>query len=123
MSNTKMTKKEYFVELLNMVTGTEHESEFAPFLEHEIELIENKKKNSKPTKVQEANEKLMSEILIAMSAFTEPLTISEMQKRSSELARLSNQKISAMLKKLIERGKVVKVTEKKKSYFSLVEEA
>ena len=47
------------------------------------------------------------------------MTISEMQKNSEVLGNLSNQKVSALAKKLIEQGSVDKVTEKGKSYFSL----
>jgi DNA-binding transcriptional regulator GbsR (MarR family) len=50
-----------------------------------------------------------------------PVTISEFQGLStSEVATLSNQKLSALLKKLVEENKVVKTVEKKKSYFSVV---
>lgn len=121
MTNTKMTKREYFVELLSMVAGTEHEIEFKDFLEHEIELIDNKKKNSKPTKTQAENEKLMTQIIEAMAAFTEPLTITEMQKKHTIFSELSNQKISSLMKKLIAENKVVRTVDKKKAYFALTE--
>lgn len=121
MTNTKMTKREYFVELLSTVAGTEHEAEFKDFLKHEIELIDNKKKNSKPIKTQAENEKLMNQIIEAMATFTEPLTITEMQKKHTTFLELSNQKISSLMKKLIAENKVVRTVDKKKAYFALTE--
>ena len=121
MTNTKMTKREYLVNLLDVVKETEHEIEFKDFLEHEIELLDNKKKNSKPTKTQAENEKLMLQIIEAMATFTEPLTITEMQKKHNTFSELSNQKISSLMKKLIAENKVVRTVDKKKAYFSLAE--
>lgn len=119
MTNTKMTKREYLVNLLNLVKETEHEKEFECFLEHEIELLDNKKKNSKPTKMQKENEELMNQIVETMATFTEPLTITEMQKKHNTFSELSNQKISSLLRKLIAEEKVVRTVNKKKAYFSL----
>lgn len=121
MTNTKMTKREYLVNLLDVVKKTEHEIEFKDFLEHEIELLDNKKKNSKPTKTQKENEKLMIQIIEAMATFTEPLTITEMQKKNTTFSELSNQKISSLMKKLITENKVIRTVDKKKAYFSLAE--
>ena len=119
MTNTKTTKREYLVNLLNLVKETEHEKEFKDFLNHEIELLDNKKKNSKPTKMQKENEELMNRIVEAMATFTEPLTITEMQKKHSTFSELSNQKISSLMRKLIAEEKVVRTVNKKKAYFSL----
>ena len=44
---------------------------------------------------------------------------SGIQKRNEELETLSNQKMSALLKKLIDAKKVEKVMDKKKAYFKL----
>ena len=49
-----------------------------------------------------------------------PLTITEMQKTSESLANFTCQKISALLRQLIEENKVAKEIIKKKSYFSIV---
>lgn len=42
-----------------------------------------------------------------------------MQKSNAELAEYSNQKISAIIRKLVESAQVIKTVEKKKSYFSV----
>ena len=48
-------------------------------------------------------------------------TISDIQKNSEELAEYSNQKLSALVKQLVDNGEVTKTVDKKKSYFEVVE--
>ena len=63
----------------------------------------------------------MEQLKEALAEMTVPVTISEFQEKSThEIATLSNQKLSALLKKLVESEEVVKTSEKKKSYFALV---
>ena len=50
------------------------------------------------------------------------MTVSDIQSKSETLSALSNQKVSALLRQLVEAGEVVKVVDKKKSYFSAVAE-
>ena len=76
------------------------------------------KKNSaekKPTATQIANEGIKSVILETLGNGS--LTITEMQKLNSELAELSNQKISALLKQMVENGSVVREEIKRKAHF------
>lgn len=112
----RKTKREYLKELIDLVKETSKE-EYLPYLEHELELLDNKRKNSKPTKTQEENAKIMEVIVTCLTP--EPATISEIQKRNEELETLSNQKMSALLKKLIDAEKAEKVMDKKKAYFKL----
>ena len=77
------------------------------------------KKNSaekKPTATQVANEGIKNVILEALGE--KSMTITEMQKANSELAELSNQKISALLKPMTENGSVKREEIKRKAYFS-----
>ena len=77
------------------------------------------KKNSaekKPTATQIANEGIKAVILEALG--DKSMTITEIQKVNSELAELSNQKISALLKQMIADGSVVREEIKRKAYFS-----
>lgn len=118
----KMTKKEMFTMVANVVENSEaaNKAEMLEFLAHEVKLLEKKNSKSGPTKTQKENEVLMAQLLEALAEFEKPVTVSEFMKESShEVATLSNQKLSALLKKLKEEGKVVKTVEKKKSYFSL----
>ena len=114
----KMTKREMFEQIKAKYALT---SEEVKFIDHELELLA--KKNStekKPTAVQVANEGIKSAILEGMEVGT-LYTITDMQKNFPELADLSNQKVSALVRQLIADGKVVKTEDKRKSYFSLAE--
>lgn len=116
----KFTKKEMFAMVAEIVKGVEHEhkNELLEFVAHETELLENKK--SKSTKTQKENEILMEHLVVALQEFDKPVTITEFQKESShEIATLSNQKLSSLLKKLVEEKRVIRTTEKKKAYFSV----
>ena len=116
MENKKMTKREYFGVLLEMVGGNE---DLVKFINHEIELLDKKSAKGSQTKTQKENETIKESILKEMATFEDAYTISEMQAKSAVLADYSNQKISALLKQLVESGAVVKTTDKKKSYFSI----
>ena len=76
------------------------------------------KKNSaekKPTATQIANEGVKAKILEVID--DKSLTITEMQKLDGELAELSNQKISALLKQMVESGSIVREEIKRKAHF------
>lgn len=126
MMNKKMTKKEMFAMVIGVVETTEVENkeEMVAFLNHEIELLEKKSSKTGTTKTQKENLVLMEQLKEAFREMEKPVTISEFQALSThEVATLSNQKLSALLKKLTEgeNAPMVKTVEKKKSYFSLVE--
>ena len=121
----KMTKKEMFAMVIEVINGADvkNKEEMLGFLAHEVELLEKKNSKSGQTKTQKENEVLLGQLELALAEFDRPLTISEFMKESShEVATLSNQKLSALMKKLVDAEKVVKTTEKKKSYFALVRE-
>lgn len=121
----KMTKKEMFAMVIAVVENAEVEAkeEMLNFLAHEVELLEKKSSKSGTTKTQKENIVLMEQLEEALGEMTEAVTISEFQAKSThEVATLSNQKLSALLKKLVKSGKVVKTVEKKKSFFALARE-
>ena len=120
---TKMTKKDMFAMVSALVESIECENkkEMLDFLAHEIELLNKKSSKSTQTKTQKENIEIMETIKAELSAMTEPVTISELMAKSEKMAKYTNQKLSALLKKLVDMGEVVKTTEKKKSYFSIVE--
>ena len=122
MANKKMTKKEMFTILMEVieVTETANKAEMMDFLAHEIELLERKKSSSAKTKIQVENEGIMVSILEELAQAGKPMTVTELMQTESLLG-LSNQKLSALLRLLKEDGKVEKTIDKKKSYFALVE--
>ena len=119
----KMTKKDWFAVLANVVEASEmkNKTEALAFIAHEVELLEKKSAKSGATKTQKENVIIMEAIKTALAEVGKAVTISELQAENTTMAEYSNQKLSALLKKLVESGEVVKTTEKKKSYFSLAE--
>ena len=111
----KVTKKMMFEALIAKYGLTAEEEKF---LRHEIELIEAKKANKKPTKAQEENEKLKAEILEIIG--NKALTVSAVWKSKDEwILNYSNQKFSALMNAMVEEGRLKKVTDKRVSYFSV----
>ena len=86
-------------------------------------LMAIKNKSHRPSKADTAkqveNDKLADIIIETLMNSENPMTITEMQKSNEELAEYSNQKISAIIRKLVESAQVIKTVEKKKSYFSV----
>lgn len=121
MATTKMTKRDYFNAILAVLATVEDTdvSGLTAFVNHEIELLENKRSSTKPTKTQTENLAVKETIVSVLKEMGKPVTITEMQKFSADLAEFSCQKLSALLKQLVENDKTVtKVIEKKKTYFS-----
>lgn len=122
MTNKKMTKRDYFNGLLGVIENhkdsIENYEEFKAFIEREIELLNKKRSNSKPTKTQIENEKIKEKILIAFEKIDEPITITELAKMD-DLTEYSNQKLSVLCHQLVDEHKVVNTKVKKVSYFKI----
>lgn len=75
----------------------------------------------KPTAQQIANEGVKATILAVLGAATEPMTINAMCKANAELAEISNQRITALLTQLVDKGNgvVVRTEVKGKAHFAL----
>lgn len=122
MTNKKMTKRDYFNGLLGVLENhkdsIENYEEFKAFIEREIELLNKKRSNSKPTKTHIENEKIKEKILIAFEKIDEPVTITELAKMDG-LTEYSNQKLSVLCHQLVDEHKVVNTKVKKVSYFKI----
>ena len=115
----KITKKEMFTMIKAQVKDN---AEMVAFIDHEIELLDKKASNKKATKTQEANVGIKSTILAVLEG-GKSMTVTEMQGASAELGELSNQKVSALVRQLVEVGKVVKTIDKKVSRCSLADKS
>ena len=117
----KMTKRDYFSKLIEIVesANVDNSEEIIDFLNHEIEL--SKKKSNVKTKTQKENEVLMEVVFNTLVEVGKPMTVSELMSANEEVGAMSNQKVSALLKKLKEDERVVRVEDKKKAYFSIAE--
>ena len=113
----KMTKVDYFKQIKANYALTEDE---VKFIDHEIELLT--KKNSaekKPTAQQTANEGIKTAIVEGMEP-NRLYTVTEIIKSIPECADMTNQRVSALLRQLVEGGKVKRTEDKRKAYFSKV---
>ena len=93
---------------------------YVAYLENELALLDRKAQNKKATKTQEQNVGIKTTILEVLSTIGSG-TVTDIQNGNEELSTLSNQKVSALVRQLVESGDAVKITDKKKSIFSLAE--
>ena len=120
MENEKMTKKETINLLIDVLMGNKEVEDtqiFVDFLIHERELLEKKSSNSGQTKTQKENETIKEKIVETLRDLGKYVTITEIQNANVELGAYSNQKISALLKQLVDNKEIEKVIDKKKAYF------
>ena len=116
----KLTKREKF-EMIAKINEVAENPILAEFVEHELELLAKKNaSDKKPTAVQVANEGIKDTIYNVLAENGKVMTITEMQKANEELAELSNQRISALVRQLVADGKVERLEEKRKAYFKAV---
>ena len=112
-----MTKREMFETIASINSDN---AEIVEFCEHEIKLLDSRKGKSKtPTKTQKENEVIMDAIEVALGECEGKVTVTELIGSSESLRGYTNQKMSALLRKMVEAKRVVKSVEGKKAYFSL----
>ena len=116
----KLTKRDRFEALLKM-TEVQANPDMVAFIEHEIELLAKKNAgDKKPTVKQMENDAVKQVILDEMTANPDKLyTVTDLIKNVDGLGDLTNQRVSALLRQMIDAGAVVKTVDKRKSYFSL----
>ena len=116
MANTKITKIEVLREMAQNEVIKANPN-FANYVAHEIELLEKKSAKRKLTKTQTENVGIKTEILKALEDST-GMTVSQIMPLVGEGA-YTNQKISSLLRQLVESDEVVRYTEKRVAYFRL----
>jgi hypothetical protein len=124
MEKSKMTKRDYFA-LINQVVASadvadEVKESIKAFTAHEVELLDKRHAKSGQTKTQKENIAVMDTIKAVLSEQDSAVTISELMK-DSRLVDYSNQKLSALLKKLVAANEVIRTEDKKKAFFSIAE--
>lgn len=132
MANKK-TKKDFYMEMVEIFQEL-GKGEYVDFCNHQIELLDKKSTGSKGlTKVQQENETIKDIILeeLAKHQGENGITITELLKQSDVLSNyvtvegknITNQKLSALMKKLVDNEKTVsRTTDKKTSYFKIIGE-
>lgn len=130
MTNTnKMTDTMKFTRLAEIVIladiSAEEKALFAEFISHKIDLIAKKKSSKSETAQDKANRQTMEFILEALAENADGMTITQLTKvpKIAEIEGNSNHRISALVTKLKNAGKVIRTEVKGVAYFSLAEEA
>ena len=112
----KKTLKNYYEEIIEMAISLDNK-EIVKFCQDRIEKLEHKTNGEKKmTKTQEENEVLKETLLSVITE--EPQIITELQEKAG-LQELSNQKVSALLKQLVEEKKIEREVIKRKAHFKL----
>ncbi len=132
MANKK-TKKDFYMEMVEIFQEL-GKGEYVDFCNHQIELLDKKSTGSKGlTKIQKENETIKDMILEELAKYQgeNGITITELLKQSDVLSNyvtvegknITNQKLSALMKKLVDDEKTVSRTiDKKISYFKIIGE-
>ena len=113
----KITKREVIGMMMNEEVVKANPI-YVAYLENELALLDKKAQNKKATKTQEQNVGIKATILKVLATIGSG-TVTDIQNGNEELSALSNQKVSALVRQLVESGEVVRTTDKKKSIFSL----
>lgn len=125
----KITKREHYAQLTALVethATDEEKEELLTFIAHEVELLDNKasKSNSKDKQKKANNEEIVYNALVAINR---PVAVSDFIISAPTLRELvadgeilTSQRVTAYLTKLVNSGRVEKVMDKKKTYFSAI---
>lgn len=122
----KLTKKQKYMGVLEILQsyGTNEQIEF---ITNEIALLEKKYKASS-SKVNEENIKLADIVLEEMTKIGKAVTITDLLETETiknyvleNGKHISNQKLTSIASSLVDSKKLVRVVEKKKAYFSLMD--
>lgn len=123
MTNTtkKITKRDRYNALLR-IPAVQADPEMVEFIEHEIELL-NRKNTTKDgekrlTKTQTENAKIAEEILSYME-INHLYAPADLIKLVPACAEYSVPKVSAVVRPLVDDGKIEKVNDKRKVYYKL----
>ena len=120
----RLTKKDYF----EMIKGVcADRTDIVDFCNHEIELLSRKNSKSGATKTQKENEIVANMLVEELAKIGKPITITDLMNTSETVKNytlengnnLTNQKISAIFTQLKDNHRIVRVVDKKKSYFSI----
>lgn len=119
------TRKEMFTTISDFLA--EHDADVAliDFVNHQIELLDSKKESKKQSKEQEENA-AYSDAIYEQMAFERKYSAAELMKElpavsdwnANHETELSVQKLASLLKPLVDGGKVIKTTEKRRVFYT-----
>ena len=130
----KMTKIDYFTLVAEIIKTAEikNKEDIVAFLNHEVELLKKKSGSSKSTKTQKVNLSTIAVIKEVLAEQENPVTIGELMEDERLMfypeeqkdgtikqRKMTNQKLSSLVRKLLLSEEVIRTENKKKAYFSL----
>lgn len=110
-----MTKREF----LNMVVNGTVNEDAVNYAKAELEKLDTRNQNKRPTARQVENEELVEVVFETLATSDKPLMVKEIVLANDKLSDLSYQRVSALVKKLVDTNRVVRTVIKKNSYFSV----
>ena len=115
---TTTTKKPTKIEMYTLIKTRLTNPVEIEFINHQIDLLKSKNSNKKPTTAQKENEAFKDAIVEFLTQNEGvKFNILEIQAKVPEVEKLSNQRMSAILKQLVDGGMVQKEYEKRKPCF------
>ena len=106
----KVTKREVLEHIIDTYATDTMVVEYAT---HEIELLDKKNASRGESKTTKENNDLRAKLVEFLSNVDKELSIYEITQNCELFANASNQKMSALLKPLVDNGQVVKTIKKK----------
>lgn len=129
MSNSttpkKPTKKEMYGRLLTL-DSVKADAELTEFVEHELELLANKNihKPSEKDKAKTENDARLRSAIVNEMEMGKAYTADQLIKACPTLSvepDLTAQKVTVLMRDLVEDESVIKYTEKRKTYYKLAD--
>lgn len=119
------TRKEMFTSVSDFLAQHDADTALIDFINHQIELLDNKKESKKQSKEQEENATYSNAIYEQM-VFERKYSAAELMKElpavgdwnANHETELSVQKLASLLKPLVDGGKVIKTTEKRRVFYT-----
>ena len=117
-SSVRMTKAQKF-QILADLPAVKADPMLSEFIAHEMELLAKKNTaEKKPTAQQEANAVIKQNVLTVL-ADGEKRTVSDLLKMVPDLPdTMTNQRMSALVRQMVDAGEVIRTEDKRKAYFS-----
>lgn len=123
MAEKRITKREYFGQLAEVVAKAEITEEakeqLKAFIGREVELLAKKSGTGKETKTQKENKALAEVVVAELSKMEKPVAVAELINASEMLNGYSTQKLTPIMRTLEAEGRIVKTVEKKRNYYTV----
>ena len=120
--NDKMTNRKALTYAIDNLTDAP--AEVIAKLQKMVEQLDKKNASPKKLTAQQVKNEELKEVIVDFLADNADtgFTVSDLLKAIAELEGDSNQHVSALMRQLVEAGKVEKYSEKRRTYFRIVAE-